>query len=213
MSTSPERLAANAANAQHSTGPRTPEGRARSSQNARTHGLTARDVVIAPDEREEFEQLLNDYQADVKPQGGIQQSLFDDLVAAAWNLRRIRRMEVRACSDTTRSAVQLEKDLDRLVRYKTCIERTFHRSLKELKALQTNAVIHATLPLSVRKNVLPLSNATEISKRTQHFEKRGEPQLLKLLMEEPPPVFVGQDGILPPIENRPAPIPEPARTS
>ena len=46
MSTSPARLAANTANAQHSTGPRTPEGQARSSQNARTHGLTARDLVI-----------------------------------------------------------------------------------------------------------------------------------------------------------------------
>ena len=89
MSTSPERLAANAANAQHSTGPRTPEGRARSSQNARTHGLTARDVVVAPHEREEFEQFLNRYQTDVAPQDAVQLSVFDDLVAAAWDLRRI----------------------------------------------------------------------------------------------------------------------------
>ncbi len=124
MSTTPERLAANAANAQHSTGPRTPEGQARSSQNARTHGLTARDLVIAPNERGEFEELRRDYQASVQPQDGIQQSLFEELVGAAWNLRRIRRMEVRACSDMTLTASQLEKDLDRLVRYKTCIERT-----------------------------------------------------------------------------------------
>src|SRR5437667_6531771 len=100
MSISPARLAANAANAQHSTGPHTPEGQARSSQNARTHGLTARDVVIAPDEREEFEQLLNDYQTHVKPQDPIQRTLFDELVSAAWNLRRVRRMEVQLCSDT-----------------------------------------------------------------------------------------------------------------
>src|SRR5207302_4980619 len=166
-SSSPERLAANAANAQHSTGPRTPEGRARSSQNARTHGLTARDLVIAPNEREEFEELRNDYQASVQPQDAIQQSEFELLVGAAWNLRRARRKEVRACSDTTRTAEQLEKELDRLVRYKTCIERTFHRSLKQLKALQTNVVIQPTLPMRVS----PLSNAIEISKRTQRFER------------------------------------------
>src|SRR5437879_6515816 len=184
MSTSPERRAANAANAQHSTGPRTPEGRARSSQNARTHGLTARDVLIAPDEREEFEELLNDYQMDVQPQGAAQQSLFDDLVAAAWNLRR---MEVRACSDTTRTAEQLEKELDRLVRYKTCIERTFHRSLKELKALQTNSFIAATLPEIIRPHVPPLANASQITKRTQQFEKRDSLRLLKSLLESPRP--------------------------
>src|SRR5260221_290407 len=188
MSTSPAKLAANAANAQHSTGPRTPEGKARSSQNARTHGLTARDLVIAPDEREEFEQLRTDYQTSVQPQDGIQQSLFEELLGAAWNLRRIRRMEVRACSNTTTTAGQLEKELDRLVRYKTCIERTFHRSLKELKALQTNGFIAATLPEIIRPHVPPLANATQIAKRTQQFEKRDSLRLLKSLLEAPPPV-------------------------
>jgi hypothetical protein len=57
-----------------------------------------------------------------------------------------------------------------MVRYKTCIERTFYRSLKELKALQTNAVIQATLPIQAS----PLCNAIEISKRTQHLDRKGE---------------------------------------
>jgi hypothetical protein len=186
MPTSPERLAANAANAQHSTGPRTPEGLARSSQNSRTHGLTARDVIVAPDEREEFEQLLHDYQTDVKPQDAIQRSLFDDLVAAAWNLRRIRRMEVRACSDATLSADQLEKDLDRLIRYKAHTERTFHRSLKELKALQTTSFMAATLPEIVRAHVPPLANATQIAKRTQQFDKTNSLSRLQDYLEASP---------------------------
>jgi hypothetical protein len=38
---SPDQLAANRANASRSTGPRTPEGKLRSSQNARKHGFTA----------------------------------------------------------------------------------------------------------------------------------------------------------------------------
>src|SRR5260370_32936272 len=99
MSTSPERLAANAANAQHSTGPRTPEGRARSSQNARTHGLTARAVIVEPHEREEFEQFLNRYQTDVEPQDAVQLSVFDALVAPARDLRATPRITVRALSD------------------------------------------------------------------------------------------------------------------
>jgi hypothetical protein len=187
MSSSATRLAANAANAQHSTGPRTPEGQARSSKNARTHGLTARDVIIAPDEREEFEQLLNDYQNDVKPQGAIQLTLFDELVAAAWNLRRVRRLEVQLWSDTELEDDQIQNKLDRLARHKTRIERTFHRSLKELKALQTNTVIEATLPRPVRRHVLPLSNAIEISKRTPHFGPSAELRLLESILQAPPP--------------------------
>ncbi len=43
---SPEQLAANRANAANSTGPRTPEGKLRSSQNARKHGFTASSFAV-----------------------------------------------------------------------------------------------------------------------------------------------------------------------
>jgi len=118
--------------------------------------------------------------------------LFDELVAAAWNLRRIRRMETALCSSTSLEDLlkddELQKKLDRLARHKTRIERTFHRSLKELKALQTNSFIEGTLPPVVRRNALPLSSAIEISKRTQQFEKRGEMQRPKMLFEAPAPL-------------------------
>src|SRR5215467_1619455 len=100
MSPSSARQSANAANAQFSTGPRTPDGKARSAQNARKHGLTAKDLIIGPEDREEFEDLLAGLQADVAPQGTLQQTLFDELVTAAWNLRRIRRMQTELCAGT-----------------------------------------------------------------------------------------------------------------
>jgi hypothetical protein len=45
----PDRAAINRANAQHSTGPRTSEGKRRSSMNAMRHGLTSQ-VIVMPDE-------------------------------------------------------------------------------------------------------------------------------------------------------------------
>ena len=87
------RLAANAANAQHSTGPRTPEGKARSSQNATRHGLTSTRLIIQDDEREEFEELESSLREEVRPEGALEHDVFTQLIHASWNLRRSRRLE------------------------------------------------------------------------------------------------------------------------
>ena len=170
MSPSSARQSANVANAQLSTGPRTPDGKARSAQNARKHGLTAKDLLIGPEDREEFDELLAGLQADVAPQGTLQQTLFDELVSSAWNLRRVRRLQAELCAHaaTYQDVLtdELQSKLDRLARYKARIERTFHRSLNELKALQTNAALQLTLSQPV-ENALPLASAIEIAKRTQ----------------------------------------------
>ena len=160
MPASAARQSANAANARLSTGPRTPEGKARSAANSRKHCLTAQDIVIGPEDREEFDDMLVDFQSDISPQGAIQQMLFDELVAAAWNLRRIRRMETELCAGAATYLDLLDDDqvqtkLDRLARHKSRIERTFHRSLKELKALQTIQALGA------------MASTIEIAKRTQ----------------------------------------------
>src|SRR5690349_18568444 len=136
---SPASQQANAANAQLSTGPRTEPGKARPAQNARKHGLTAAELVIAAEDREEFDELLAEYQSAIRPVGPIQRSLFNQLVEAEWNLRRIRRMETSLCGAAA-SYLELlnnddiQKKLDRLARHKTRIERAFHRSLNELKS-------------------------------------------------------------------------------
>jgi hypothetical protein len=166
------RQTANVANARLSTGPRTDDGKARSSQNARKHGLTAIQLVIAAEDREEFDELLRQLQSDILPKGALQQILFDQLVASAWNLRRIRCME----SELTAPAEnyldildnpELAAKLDRLARHQTRIERSFHRSLRELKSLQTDAALAPTLPPAFMQTVQPLASKTQIAKRTQ----------------------------------------------
>jgi len=144
---SQRRLEANQANARLSTGPQTPEGKARSSQNARKHGLSAREVVIAPDEREEFEEFLEAYQTDLQPQGMTEQGLFNQLVLAAWNLQRISRLEAGLAKDEDPlSNGYLEPAIQRLARYQTRAERTYFRCLRELRVLQTNRSLREAQP-------------------------------------------------------------------
>jgi len=160
------KIETNRANAQSSTGPRTEEGKARSSQNARKHGLTAQQLTIKPEEREEFEELLAHYQNDIQPQGAIQLTLFDELVAAAWNLRRVRALQ----SQTD----MLDPLSDRLARHHTRFERTFHRALKELKALQTEARLHDMLPRHDRHRTPFLASPLVISKRSHERERERQ---------------------------------------
>ncbi|HET7108783.1 MAG TPA: hypothetical protein VFI38_18355, partial [Candidatus Acidoferrum sp.] len=93
--TSTARATANVANAQLSTGPRTEDGKARSSRNAVKHGLTSKHLVIAPGEEEEFAELHDSLFAQLAPEGPLEMGLFNMLVHAAWQLERFRALEAQ----------------------------------------------------------------------------------------------------------------------
>jgi hypothetical protein len=77
MSISQKKLAANRRNSQLSTGPRTPEGKTKSSTNATKLGLYAKRLIINDDDQPEFEQLERTLRHSLKPHGAIEESLFD----------------------------------------------------------------------------------------------------------------------------------------
>ena len=86
---------ANRRNAKRSTGPRTAEGKRRSSLNAATHGMFAKDLVL-PGERDSqyiaFRNLLLNARG-LNPQDWLELSLADQYVAARWRLRRLPGVE------------------------------------------------------------------------------------------------------------------------
>jgi len=90
---SPAQLAANRANAQLSTGPRTDAGRAKSSQNAVKSALTGRTVLLPTDDRNEYERFLTGLQQQLKPEGQLECELVQIIVDCHWRLRRIQELE------------------------------------------------------------------------------------------------------------------------
>src|SRR3954471_24007271 len=86
------RAARNKRNAQHSTGPRTKAGKARSAQNARTHGLTATlppTAVPVPDPTAPltFTTLSQELKEDQRPSPPTQPVLVEELAWVIWKLQ------------------------------------------------------------------------------------------------------------------------------
>jgi hypothetical protein len=67
MLTTEARQTANQANAQHSTGPKTPEGKAATSRNAVTLGLFSSRDLVRPEEESEYLELRASLESDLRP--------------------------------------------------------------------------------------------------------------------------------------------------
>ena len=90
---SQRQIEANRLNAQASTGPRTAEGKAQSSRNALTHGLTARTVLLAGEDPEEYRRLRESMIAELGPEGALEPELVAQTVSVLWRMRRIPVVE------------------------------------------------------------------------------------------------------------------------
>jgi hypothetical protein len=90
-----KQIAANRANAKKSTGPRTPEGKARSSLNALSHGLAARRPVLPNEDRRAFEAFARALRKDLRPVGPVQALLVEEVIEAAWKMRRAEAAQQR----------------------------------------------------------------------------------------------------------------------
>ncbi len=93
-SVSDAQVAANQANSQLSTGPTSPEGKAKSSLNAVKTGLTGRTVVLPTDDAAVYENHIREYFHELKPVGVRESELAQSLADTAWRLERIRSIEM-----------------------------------------------------------------------------------------------------------------------
>src|SRR5262245_46529137 len=88
LMTSSKQLAANKANAKKSTGPVTAKGKVRSSLNARTHGLTAEQIIIPGESPDDYEVLCKELHRQWSPSGPTEIVLVQRLSILLWRLRR-----------------------------------------------------------------------------------------------------------------------------
>ena len=151
---------ANRRNAQKSTGPTTPEGRAAVLHNALKHGLTSEVLIPSDEDQPDFDRLCEAFETEFQPIGPIEESLLENLVAAKWRLGRARKEETgffmkrsleleqhsqdyRELPANGRLAMIVDLDsggpntLAKISRYEARLERSFYKALSELRRAQT----------------------------------------------------------------------------
>ncbi len=154
---SPAQLAANRSNAQLSSGPITPEGKAKSSLNAVKTGLTGRTVLLPTDDAPAYEQHLRAYADDFRPVGARESDLVQSVADTAWRLKRIPSLEaaifaqghiefaesfnqhdpsLRASMIEVQTFIKYEKQLRNLQLQEARLARRREKELAELRQLQ-----------------------------------------------------------------------------
>src|SRR6266481_279189 len=148
-------------NGAKSKGPKTPEGKQRSSQNATQHGMLAETLVLQNENQAEFETLRAAYFDQYQPIGPTETHLVQQIIACEWRQHRSWAFETALFDDEmARMEPKLEKEyvvideatraahswkslsdssnsLRLLTRYEASLHRRYLRAIKTLTELQT----------------------------------------------------------------------------
>jgi len=139
-------VTANQANATHSTGPKTPEGKAAAARNSTKHGLSGAFTVLPHEDQDEFDVLLACFRDDFKPANQHESFLVEQMVQSRWRLARAQRLEAAMfeqmlngyipAGEDQRIAAKLNSGGDRALatiqRYATAAERSYYKAHTEL---------------------------------------------------------------------------------
>ncbi|MBV9611927.1 MAG: hypothetical protein JO091_05620 [Acidobacteriaceae bacterium] len=141
-----KQIAANRRNAQNSTGPKTPEGKATVSQNRTVHGLCGRFYVVPGIEsQEQFDTLLQQFLDENKPKGHTQRELVVKMAQATWLSHRAVRTQNECFILQPRTPeqikngdipVRIDNELEHFTRYQAAHDRAYQRAAAELARLK-----------------------------------------------------------------------------
>ncbi len=128
----PAQIAANKLNAQKSTGPQTPEGKAKSAMNRLTHGFFSPSALIPGEDGAILMALINDLKAEFDPSTTTEEILVEKMAQAQWLTQRALNLQGEAFAAES----GVPRNLGLLIRYHTSAERAFHRAHNELVKTQ-----------------------------------------------------------------------------
>jgi len=178
----PAQILANRQNAERSSGPVTATGKVRVSQNATKLGLFSVANFVRPEEQDIFNKFESGYLAELAPATSLEQTLAREIVQAAWRLRRCANLEVAPPENLS------DEELDRLQtsidRARAAAQRTFHRSLKELRRLQTEN-LHPAEVMIRQAMAMDALLKKDLDERQRQLTENAEQNSAKQTQSEP----------------------------
>ena len=162
------RVLASRANGRRSLGPATDPGKQKASQNALSHGLLARCLVLQDESPEAFETLLAQHIERYQPADPVEFGFIEEMVGAAWRMRRAWAIETRML-DTNAPDPSEVPPVDRMStafqslantaalplmhRYETRLHMLYQRALHNLLLVRA-AVPNEPSPISEQTTLL-----------------------------------------------------------
>jgi hypothetical protein len=137
MST-PNRAEINRENAQQSTGPKTIEGKQKSSLNALRHGLTAQIAVMPTEDLQAYQSHLKSFADEFNPSGAVEAHLVQVLADTSWRQNRVAALETNLLAMGVESLESQSKALANLSLHSQRLSRQFERTVAQLRELQKN---------------------------------------------------------------------------
>jgi hypothetical protein len=147
-----KQIEANRLNAQHSTGPTSPEGKAAVRFNALKTGIHAQSQVIPGEDPAALALLIAEYYDRYQPATPEVRALVDTLITAEWLQRRFRTLEAQIWRFNLEGLYTPVKglemaqvcdpsceDFNRLQRRIDAADRTYHRTLLTLQKIESRA--------------------------------------------------------------------------
>ena len=141
MPISKRKLEANRRNAQKSSGPVTPIGKAKSAQNRISHGLCGKFFVLESESQEEYNDLLERFMKAEQPVDDVERELVAKMARHTWMSERAVRLQNACFLPQPRTEqekaegycnIAVRSDLDLYLRYQTTNDRAYARAAAEL---------------------------------------------------------------------------------
>jgi hypothetical protein len=126
---------ANRKNAQHSTGPTTPAGKAAIRFNALTYGLRTRASILPDENAAEYSQLWDELEADWQPQTRTERCYLETMVTSQWLLKRVAESEQKIYLYIDFSEHQC-KMLAYVAKQRAQLERAFRTAIADIEQSQ-----------------------------------------------------------------------------